>query len=494
MLSQGDTRHDQCGQDAQPPNVTANSCTDSRHSCLNDHSHISHMLDHLGHSLDHRDNTLLSPMEPEVWKEIAGLNLSRQQIREHNSGIGWQQWITLKGIVYDTTSFKKHFIAYNKKKAAENASQQSSDCLAEDTAAHHQEDDDDCKSGHCNSAVDDLLHGNNVDRHQTDRNRGTEDVSGDDVGDEDVSGDDVEDEDVSGDDVEDEDGSGDDFEVEDGEWEDYEDDVSSESSSSGGEYIWKYNVITTLQKTGLSMSEIETEIKPFKIGTLHNPALPRWKYWDSIRNDILAVCGDIKNKDGTDVGQYEQEYLALLQRWLCKYRDIDPVDKTTTGDGNRNVFFFTENPDNLRDWMKMLAPFDTELPDSGAWVSSELLLSPLGDTHDVFSAALRSHSSSADPFSHDIQGKVAWAELPQDVIKNDQMTPDQQLVHDSRLLLGDRVNDPTLMKKRRERLGSYFQKQHKFSEKKMGEYLQWAAVMEQNQRDLDALCHSQDDR
>ncbi|XP_076441788.1 uncharacterized protein LOC143280900 [Babylonia areolata] len=490
MFSWGSLRDHQCGDDAQRQNhhhassYLINSPHD--HGCTHHHSYTSPSTLDLKPCCSpdsacyspgqNNDSDALSPTGYGGGEAFAGLSLTRQQIQEHNREVGWQQWITLQGNVYDTTSFRDHFVAYNKKKAAESAAQQQlvlSDDIPVEETSEHQEVNGECKLGYYKSrrisdTIRELLQGVNLDEQNSDTNIGAEDKSVDDV-------DDIDDDDVIDDD--------------DAEEEDYEDDDSAgEYDPSDFEGLWKYDVIKALQKTGLTMREIQSEIKPFMMGTLKNPALPRWKYWDSIRADVLALQEDITSKDSADIGRYEHEYLALLQRWLRKYRDLDPVERTSGGDGNIGVFFLTEDPESLREWMETSPPFDTELPDSGAWASSELLLSPLGDTHDVFSAALRAHGSNKDPFSHDIQGKVAWTELPHDVIKNDQMTHEQQLIHESRQRRGSRVHDPVLMKKRRERLAGYFRKKYRYSEKQMAEYLQWAAVMEKNQRDLDGLC------
>ena len=270
---------------------------------------------------------------------------------------------------------------------------------------------------------------------------------------------------------------------------DNEDEYDAKDTSSDDNFLWQYDVIAALRKSGLGMAEIETEIGPFKIGTLENMTVPRWKYWESIRADVIALHDDIANRGSDDSSAYEQEYLCMLQQWLRKYRDMDPIEKHPGGDGNTNVFFLTHDPDTLREWVRTLPPLDTEVPDSGAWVCPELpQLPPLGDTHDVFTSSLRSHHSDDKPICYDIQGDVAWEELPKDVIQCDQMTKNQHAVHETRAARGDSLYNPECMKKRRAQLGHYFMNKYNFSAEKMAGFLQWATVMEKNEKELRALC------
>ena len=399
------------------------------------------------------------------WQEEAsspeGLVVTRQQVREHNRQVGWQQWITLKGSVYHTTGFRDHFLAYNKKKAEEarrEALAQSAvqDCLQTEGGCRPSQETEPHNAERMTLVAKDNVSKDEInqgrDRHSL-CTSGSDESTDDDDTDDDDDGDDA-----------------------------------HEGEQVDDNFLWQYDVLSALRKSGLNMAEIETEIRPFKIGSLRDLTFPKWKYWESIRNDAIALRDEISNKESSEVGKYEQDYLELLQRWLRKYMDMDPVEKHLGGDGNTNVFFLTQDPDSFREWTRTLPALDTQLPESGAWASTEFLLSPLADTHDVFSAALRSHHSDHLLLRHDIQGNVAWTELPQDVISSDQMTSVQQAVHEARERRGGCVHDPKRMKKSRERLGSYFQRKYGYSQEKMAKFLQWADRMERNEREFNDLC------
>lgn len=448
----------------------------------NDH-HLEHGYN--GSGVDHYYAAALSSPQSPAGDAPAEACFTRQQIKEHNAKVGWQQWITLKGSVYHTTGFRDHFIAYNKKKAAEKRGEAGPAAEAGNTwptAASHCEQRQERGPEHgaggrtARSLGRHFSHDSETD---SSKEKGTsEQIVRNSCGNE------VEnkmDDDDEGDEVDDEE----DDDEEDGD----EDKNDTEDTSSHDAFLWQYDVIAALRKSGLGMAEIETEIGPFKIGTLENRTVPSWKFWESIRADVIALHDDIANRRSDDVSAYEREYLCMLQRWLRKYRDMDPIEKHPGGDGNTNIFFLTHDPDTLRDWIRASPPLDTELPASGAWVCPELpQLSPLGDTHDVFTSSLRSHHSDDKRICYDIQGDVAWEELPDDVIHCDQMTENQQAVHETRAARGDSVYNPERMKRRRARLRHYFMSKYQFSAEKMAGFLQWATVMEKNERELCALC------
>ncbi|KAK7103692.1 uncharacterized protein [Littorina saxatilis] len=487
------------------------------------------------------------------------LVLTRQQIREHNKEVGWQQWVTLKGIVYHTTGFRDHFISYNKKKAAEkqvldqhgtsSETPYENNLNADDTrvlvggqcgalkenglnagekqaldqygtplgiphdnnsnavkqaldqsGALHVDSSNTCEKqalNHCGP-----LHGINSEavkrqsENQCDEslenksiltaNADTLRQACDRLLRENAAEFNLKDIAAAVD-------SSNCTNVNTNMSDTDDEDDDSDESEEEEDFLWQYDVIGALRKSGLSMSEIEQEIAPFKIGTLNSLTVPLWKYWESIRADVIAVHDDITIRPSEEVSDYEREYLSLLQQWLRKYRYMDPEEKHPGGDGNARSFFLTRDPDTLRGWIRTLPPVDTELPESGAWESHEAsLLSPLPDTHNVFAASLRSHHSDHKLLSHEIHGDVAWRELPSDVVMDDVMTEDQRVVHEAREKRGDSFRDPERMRKRRMRLGAYFTKKYHFSPEKMVHFLQWADVMDRNEQDLVDLCPSDD--
>lgn len=246
--------------------------------------------------------------------------------------------------------------------------------------------------------------------------------------------------------------------------------------------------ISLLRRSDLSQTEIEDEIHPSKIGTICR--VPSWKYWDSIRSDVRSLLDDItKNDQENEISEFKQDWIAQLRRWLSKYANIDPSERSLKGDPNTNVFLL-QNPEALRKWLKVWEPFDTQLPPNGeaVWACAELgVLPPLGNTHEVFLASLRSHFTQGNDFDFDIHGEAAWDIIPLNVIRDDCVTEKQAAEYNARKKRNDR-RSPGTMQRRRHELGTYFMKKYNIPREKIKRFLQWASIMENNQRELDMLC------
>jgi hypothetical protein len=228
---------------------------------------------------------------------------------------------------------------------------------------------------------------------------------------------------------------------------------------------------------------------------LRDPTQPRWKYWDSIRTDVITLHDAIEGQ-GDDISEYERDHLMQLKRWLRRYRTLDPDDSVrhlVGDDGNMHVFLLApdQDPDKLRPLLD-LPSLDTTLPE-GRWAWTPIpfpQLDSLGDTHQTFVSILRSHNiDDSPPFQHSIDGDVAWTELPRDVIKDDVMTRNQSDVMEARTARGLSVlQDLKRMARRRKRLGQYFVQKYRLSAETMSSFLLWADRMEQNRQDLEKLC------
>nr|KAG5702141.1 hypothetical protein BaRGS_010407 [Batillaria attramentaria] len=314
-------------------------------------------------------------LQPEL---VEMRTFSRQEIVRHNASVGWQQWVTLKGIVYDATGFRDHFLAYIQKKKDDQAKEKQ---LKEDVALRL--------------------------------------------------------------------------------------DIIKNTVSVGEKtFNERYGHGESIE----TWREIEVEIGPFKIGTIEK--VPSWKFWESVRADVITLHDELtKEEDKGETSEYQREYLAQLRRWLRKYRDIDPLQRWPTGDSNHTVFLLPEDPSTLREWTQGWEPLDTELPESGAWTCAEFQLPPLGDTHQVFVAVLRSHFSDDIQFQFEISGDVAWRVLPQHVVRDEQMTQKQKAVQMSRDRRGKNLWDPDRVNRRRNQLAKYFMDKYHISQERMADFL-----------------------
>lgn len=461
---------------------------------------------------------------------------TRQEIKKHNTEVGWNQWVTLRGNVYDVTALREHFLDFiqRKKEACateksrrveRDAFRDSDECgvtpkggvTQKGAGFCPQNGSNDCRGngkyswspknatltfcrkGEDNSMQNDI-HAelrehpgvcgtnssnlwNRVHPSLTSYNGSDSDI--------DTSEDD-ENDDCLADDEDDSDRGiwattdNNHGEVIDGDAADSRTDAILPNVPS----VLHHDVISALHKSGLTDSEMEAEMRPYHIGVIEN--VPSWRFWQSFRADVMGLIGDLNEQETNgSLGQYEREYLTQLQRWLRKYIDIDPpVKPQHVGDPNTSVFVLPADPFSLRQWLEDWEPFDTSLPKTGAWqVAEQHDLSPLASADEVFAASLRAHFSQSGGFHFDIAGEAAWDVLPSDIISNDQMTVKQQAVHDSRMQQKDPCN-PDRICRRRAKLGAYFRHKYKLSEDEMMKFLRWADIMEKNKNELDELCVS----
>lgn len=432
---------------------------------------------------------------------------TRLEILRHNASVGWQQWVTLKGMVYDATGFRDHFLQYvqNNRHAqedevlngedsarldymkqtvtvAERLFKRSRSCeehlvswtrkgeVKRKSSLHEHSWTKQCRTLSCGrlrvreEGSTDCLMDDDVflgTRHCQEQTSTCQTISPGAPGNKKEACD----SDLCGDDS----------------------DLCSDDKSTDSETTWQHDVIHVLRQSGLSLSEVEAEIGPFAMGTIER--VPAWRVWDSIRADVITLHEDLtRREERGEVSQYQREYLTLLGLWLRKYRDIDPLYRPPARDPNNSVYILSQDPSTLREWTLDLQPLDTSLPEEGAWLRAELVLPPLGNTHKVFASSLRSPSSSDDTqFSFDIAGEAAWRVLPLHVIDGE-MTKKQKAVQQSRDQRGDALWNPERMRRRRRKLGKYFMEKYGVSSEKMAGFLQWADVIESNARRLERLC------
>ncbi|KAK7490185.1 hypothetical protein BaRGS_00018530 [Batillaria attramentaria] len=172
------------------------------------------------------------------------------------------------------------------------------------------------------------------------------------------------------------------------------------------------------------------------------------EYWDSVRNDVQTLIRDLSETHSDELTEGQKEYFELLKRWMRKYKDLYPAKQRVPG-GDPNQHSPQPKPEdrnNLRPWLKTWEPFDTDVT----------------------------------------KGQSAWEVLPDDVIKNDVTTPEQEKV------LAARANRKHLhsverMLKRREQLVVYFVKKYRMPKKHVLPYLQWADLLQRNKSELDRL-------
>lgn len=452
--------------------------------------------------------------------------VTRQEIKEHNEKLGWQQWFALKGNVYTTVGFRDHFLAYNSRKAHTTDSDRSkcNKSTSSEVSSDVQVFRRSLGSGHETDPkrheTEPKIHGTHQNMHETDQQMHVTDHKRHEINGSNVSvraestrlnncnkikydvnparskkegGPCTNDDDNSSDANSISHSTDDDNDDNDGDEQVEEEETSEEHSFN---VMWRYDVLAALRKSGLGLPEIESEIGVFRIGTLRDPSQPRWKFWDNVRADVIRLHDDIQ-LHRSDVSEYQREYAALLKRWLRRFLDVDPDDVRNSArlDGNARVFFLPTDVDpeeDLRRWISDLPPLDTSLPESGwAWLPTSVSsqLSPPGDVQSIFAASLRLYPSpdgtEARPFVHDIDGDVAWTELPLHVIRDDVMTQNQCDVMAARHGMIDRAH----MDRRRKTLGRYFAKKYGFGKEKM-KFQSWAEILESGWTEFLTLCAS----
>nr|KAG5702138.1 hypothetical protein BaRGS_010404 [Batillaria attramentaria] len=254
---------------------------------------------------------------------------------------------------------------------------------------------------------------------------------------------------------------------------------------------WKITGVAVLRAHGLSEEEIKKEIAPFLLGVITDTeGAP---YWASVRNDVAELIQDIQNKDEDARTPSEDDYLKQLIRWKEKYEHADPPDPEGPpgeGDLNELPFPLPVDPDSLQVWLLEWQPFDTEVPEEGAWSAFELEKTDLGDPHEVFAETLRVDRNDlnlASEFTFDIEGDAAWDILPDDVVDKEEMTPGQEEIHAAREKRTD-LDDPERMRRRREKLAEHFIKVREIPPDVVEPFLQWADLMEKNKEELEKLC------
>lgn len=144
------------------------------------------------------------------------------------------------------------------------------------------------------------------------------------------------------------------------------------------------------------------------------------EYTEDIFKDAKGIENDLKQD--VEITMYQIQYLELLARFFQLYEkccgNIPRYPSIPSGDPNTTNF-------------------------------------PLPDSAGLFRVDLHDDTST---FDHHIDGDAAWEVIPQDIVKEDLTTPEQDSVHEKREKRTD-LNDRERMKKRRLELASYFIKE-----------------------------------
>lgn len=176
------------------------------------------------------------------------------------------------------------------------------------------------------------------------------------------------------------------------------------------------------------------------------------EFWSMTRNDVQMMLQSlVSRKMAGEITQGELEYEELLKRWVNAFEHCDPPyqQPVPQGDPNKQQFQlpFGTDPASFRDWLKTWQPLDVKIA----------------------------------------PGNVVWEVMPSDVIKTDQVTPEQEQIRATRAQKKDWQN-PERMRRRREQLGKYFIQKRWVSPATVMPFLQWADNLQRNQAELDKLC------
>ena len=195
-------------------------------------------------------------------------------------------------------------------------------------------------------------------------------------------------------------------------------------------------------------------------------------------------------------GQYVIEYKQQLMRWLQKYPEI-PIGNNIPDyhtDPNELAFpIVIDDPLSFRKWIGEWEPFETEVPESGAWnfIEYSFVHDPkmAEEFHDHYASIVKSFRDiSLDDFDMTIDGEAAWSVIELDIVKNDTATEEQLKIWSLREKRTN-LHDPEWMKGRRRQIADIILNRHDTWEADVVEpYLSFAENMEEAWRLFQEVC------
>ncbi|WAR20174.1 hypothetical protein MAR_002012 [Mya arenaria] len=245
---------------------------------------------------------------------------------------------------------------------------------------------------------------------------------------------------------------------------------------------------------GVTRRELRAVLAACHIGT-HVP-VPRDIYLASLLEGVVAALEELKVSE-TETEHFVSDFRDQLLRWKEQYPKHDVGNELPPAGRDPNAEPFPlppaimANPLVFQPWAQE-SKFDTELADD-IWDNSPNHFSDLcSNSHEIFASQVaHGHDpEGAVPLDLTIDGAVAWFEVELDLVKNDNTTPEQDEIWQTRATRND-LDDEKRMERRRIKIGKILTTRHEWEPEKVQPFTGFANLLKAHWETFQNLCNQE---